>query len=280
MESCCITFAGVTFAVEYEGEAAARIIDFLYGRLPPGAGGAPSLTYRLLQQGSALHLYREGELIYRGADLPLCANLLLGQSCRHLASESREGMVFHAAVLVWQGLGLLLPGTIGAGKSTLAAWLVEKGLAYLTDELAFVPLGSDRVQGFTRPFNLKPPALDLLRREAQGSVVCERWSGPGFDMLSPECLGPVTAGAAPPLRRLLFPHYAPQSVPTVRRLTGGQAALALMGTLVNARNLPEHGLGEVARLAEQTVAYALHYSAFDQVEGAIDELLGELAAGA
>ncbi len=280
MRRRCVTFAGVTFAVEYEGEAAARIFDFLYRRLPSGEGGAPSLTYRLLQQGSALHLYQEEGLIYRGGDLPLCANLLLGKSCRHLASASREGLVFHAAVLVWQGLGVLVPGTIGAGKSTLAAWLVERGLTYLTDELAFVPLGSDRVQGFTRPFNLKPPALDLLRREFPGNGLCQRWSGPGFDMLSPECLGLVAAGAMPPLRLLLFPHYASQSVPTLRRLTGGQAALALMSTLVNARNLPDHGLGEVARLAGMSTACALHYSAFDQVEGEIEELLGELANGA
>ncbi|MFP4345720.1 MAG: hypothetical protein ACLFU8_13580 [Anaerolineales bacterium] len=280
MRSRCVTFAGVTFAVEYQGEAADRILTFLYGRLPPGASGAPALTYRLLQQGNTLHLYREGRLIYRGGDLAFCANLLLGNSCRHLAATSREGLVFHAALLVRQGLGVLVPGTIGAGKTTLAARLVEQGLTYLTDELAFVPLGSERVQGFTRPFNLKPPALELLRREYGASPGCERWSGRGFDLLAPECLGTVQAGAAPPLRLLLFPHYEPAAVPVARRLTSGQAALALMSTLVNARNLPEHGLGEVARLARMSTACALHYGAFDQVEREIDDLLGELTAGA
>ena len=274
-----VTFAGVTFAVEYEGEAAGRILDFLYGRLPPGEDGVPSLTYRLLQQDSALHLYRAERLIYRGGDLPLCANLLLGNSCRHLAATSREGLVFHAALLVWQGVGVLVPGTIGAGKTTLAAWLVEQGLTYLTDELAFVPLGSERVQGFTRPFNLKPPALELLRREYGTNPRCERWSGRDFDLLAPECLGPVEVGAAFPLRLLLFPHDDPAAAPGIRRLTGGRAALALMRTLVNARNLAEHGLGEVARLAGMSTACALHYSAFEQVGREIDALLGEFATG-
>jgi len=59
--------------------------------------------------------------------------------------------LFHAAALAWQGRGLLLPGKISAGKTTLTAWLLSRGLDYLTDELVFIPQGTVAVRGLARP---------------------------------------------------------------------------------------------------------------------------------
>jgi hypothetical protein len=45
-----------------------------------------------------------------------------------------------------------------------------------------------------------------------------------------------------------------------------------MNVLVNARNLPRHGVPEIIRLASSTPAYRLHYSGFDQI-GELEEHL-------
>lgn len=41
--------------------------------------------------------------------------------------------------------------------------------------------------------------------------------------------------------------------------------MRLLGSLVNARNLPRHGASEVVRLAREIPAYSLSYSGFEQL---------------
>ncbi|MFN8459219.1 MAG: hypothetical protein U0401_31980 [Anaerolineae bacterium] len=100
-------------------------------------------------------------LLYRGDYPAVAAELLLGDSCHHLADRSQGGLLLHAASLTWQDRGLLLPGTSGAGKTALTAWLLSQGFGYLTDELVFVPWGQNSVRALTRPLNLKRPARFL-----------------------------------------------------------------------------------------------------------------------
>ena len=56
-------------------------------------------------------------------------------------------------------------------------------------------------------------------------------------------------------------------------LSGAQAGLALMECLVNARNLPGHGLAEAARLARNAPAFRLRYSHFEQIGDRIQAFL-------
>ncbi|MCP4513786.1 MAG: hypothetical protein GY824_00965, partial [Delftia sp.] len=136
-----VSFGGSAVAIDHSGERAAASVAFLFRHAPGGGDVAPHVTLRIAskEKGGGLTLYRDEELIYAGDCQATWAELLLGETCHHLADRSRGGLLFHAAGLAWQGRGLLLPGGIGAGKSTLAAWLASRGWDYLTDELVFVP---------------------------------------------------------------------------------------------------------------------------------------------
>jgi hypothetical protein len=273
-----IRFAGSTVAVEYSGVRMAAIVDFLYRYVPADGDDdvPPSVTYRMVPSGQAgrMALYRDDTLLYEGDSEPALADLLLGDSCHHLAQRSRGGLLFHAAGLAWQGQGLLLPGGIGAGKTTLAAWLVARSLDYLTDELVFVPHGADTMQTFTRPLNVKRTSRPALRDhfdfEGHAAHVV---STPHTDLIPPTLLKPANALSEPPLRLIVFPRYLPGGDFAWRPLSKAQAGLALMECLVNARNLPEHGFPEIVRLARQAPAYRLHYTDFDQIGGRIEALL-------
>lgn len=274
-----VDFAGVTVAITHEGPQVARILEFLFGLIPLREPGPSSATYRLIEREASgdLLLYRGEVLIYKGPSPAYCANLLLGNVCHTLAAESREGLVFHAAALSRGDGCIVLPGTMGAGKTTLAAWLVGQGLTYLTDELVFVPGGEDEIQGFARPFNLKTPAVDVLAPwfdlERPG---CEIWTGPNFALLPPRCLGSFDGAARPHLRVIVFPQYVEGADLTLRALTGAQTGLDLMSALVNARNLPDHGFPEIARLARMPEAYRVRYGDFSQLKDRIPEILESL----
>jgi hypothetical protein len=271
-----ISFAGSTVAVEYSGARMAAIVDFLYRYVPAESAVPPHVTYRMTPSGQPgrMALYRDDTLLYEGDSEPALADLLLGDSCHHLAQRSRGGLLFHAAGLAWRGQGLLLPGGIGAGKTTLAAWLVARGLDYLTDELVFVPHGADAMQTFTRPLNVKRTSRPALRShfDFEGHTA-HIVSTPHTDLIPLTLLKRTNTLSEPPVSLIVFPQYLPTSNLVWRPLSKAQAGLALMECLVNARNLPDYGFPEIVRLAKRAPAYHVRYTDFDQIGGRIEALL-------
>jgi hypothetical protein len=216
--------------------------------------------------------------LYKGGGAAKAADLLLSQSCYHLADRSQGGVLFHAGALArpGQGTGLLLPGGIGAGKTTLTAWLLTRGLDYLTDELAFVPDGAETMQTFARPLNLKRPARAALRGCFNFKRHADRMlSTSAGDLISPDALQPTRLAGAPGdtlVSLIIFPRYQAGSHFVWQPLSKAQAGLALMKCLVNARNLPEHGFPQISRLAKTVPAYHMTYADFDQVEAQLEGL--------
>jgi hypothetical protein len=275
-----VCFGGSAVAIEYSGVRAAAVVAFLFQHAPGEGDVPPHVTFRAVsdEQSEGLALYRDETLVYTGNCQATWAELLLGETCHHLADRSRGGLLFHAAALVshkdtrtvWQGRGLLLPGGIGAGKSTLSAWLASRGWDYLTDELVFVPHGSDRMQAFVRPLNLKSTSLPVLRDcvDFQGRAD-HVLSGPQSTLLAPQAFHSTVAASEQPVSLIVFPRYRAGADFAWRPLAKAQGGLELMQCLINARNLPDYGLAEIARLARLAPAFRMDYAGFEQIEAAI-----------
>jgi hypothetical protein len=271
-----IAFAGTQIVIEYSGAQAGAIIDFLFCAVPPADPGSLPVshtTYHLYTSDlpARLTLQRDTMLLYEGDSTAICAELLLGDVCHQLADDSSGGLVFHAAAVAWRDRGLLLPGTIGAGKTTLAAWLATQGFAYLTDELVWVPHDSVLLHAFTRPLNLKFTARSLWKAHLDAASA-QVLSSPQGDLIAPTLFNPTNIASTPAIHLIIFPRYAPDADFTLSLLRPAQAGLKLMQCLVNARNLTDYGLADVARLARRARAYTLSYSAFDQLGERIQAL--------
>jgi hypothetical protein len=296
-----IGFAGSAVAVEYQGRRAEAIVDFVFRYLGGAAAQEPHRTLRLISDdvGGQLQLFEARDARPRcSADDAWMAEYLLGQACYHLADRSRGGLLFHAAGLSWGERGVILPGRIGAGKTTLAAWLLTQGFRYLTDELVFVPWGGEAFRALTRPLNVKPAARPVLRRlldaAGRGQVGAVPagcapngrpcilpsdlvLSGPAGDLVSPELLSPHRPLREAALHLIVFPRFRPDGEPQLTRLSGARAGLALMECLINARNLPQYGFGEVVRLVRAVPACRLTYGDFAQLGDVFHEIgAGEL----
>ena len=281
-----IALGGVAVDVSSRGARAASLVDFLLrymasrsAPLSEEADGAPPLHYHLaFDDRGVATLCRDGALIHTGDARGAVAELLLGEIGRHLAAHARAGPMFHAAaVALDRDRGVLLPGLIGAGKTTLAAWLLAShGLSYLTDELVFVPRDTLAMRGFSRPLNVKLGGWEALRPhlvdvEASGEIL----SYDGGLLIAPSALTSAPTRATAQLHVILFPHYVPDAELEVRPLPKAQASLRLMACLVNARNLPDHGVTEVARLARRVPAYELRYAELDQLAGRLEPLFAQ-----
>ncbi len=268
-----LSFAGSAVMVEYEGPQPEKIVNFLYDEVAGSGDIAPHTTFRLVENaGAGCQLMQDGMVLYEG-DSAAAADILLGKSCYHLADRSRDGLLFHAGGLGRQGRGLLLPGTMGAGKTTLTTWLLGRGFDYLTDELVFIPHGTTTMQPFPRPLNLKRPARPVFNNQLDFETPSPHiLSAAATDLIHPTLFNPRTRLSEPPLRLIIFPNYRPEANFEVRELSGAQAGLALMQCLINARNLPDHGFPEITRLARSTPAYKMTYSDFAQLEPQFDTL--------
>lgn len=270
-----VSFGGRTIAIECNAPQAVELVEFLYHHIPSDEQTPPHVAYRLFYQDERFTLHRESELLCRGTSPALLAGYLLGDSGYHLADTSQDGLFFHAAGLTWQGQGVMLPGSSGAGKTTLTAWLLSKGFQYLTDEFLFLPENSTLVEAFTRPLNVKLPSRPILQAvfdyEAHAADILSHHEA---DLIPAELLGETKPTNQAELAVVIFPRYQADGHFTLRQLTKAQAGLKLMQVLINARNLPGHGLPQITRLAQTVPAYEMAYANFEQIEGQIEALLG------
>jgi hypothetical protein len=95
------------------------------------------------------------------AAIPATANALYGVlAC--LAAASPRHAVLHAAAMARGGSAVLIAGGRGAGKSTTAALLLERGWQYLSDEFAPLHLATLAVRPCPLPLRLRSEAAATL----------------------------------------------------------------------------------------------------------------------
>jgi hypothetical protein len=221
-----------------------------------------------LNEGGGFQLVVEGQLAaiaLTDAELPVTL-MQLGQRLL-VFRETRQAML-HAAALVKNGRGFLFPATAGSGKTTLAAWLLGQGYGLLSDELVSVGEAGD-LDGFTRPLNIKPGSRSLLDRFewmdvplAQSILSCGVTLVPWERYLVHKLSTSI----------VVCPSYVANAPFSIERLSHGRCAQELMGSLLNARNLPKHGLSFARRFAGTCPAYRIRYSHLEDVSSWLDQM--------
>jgi len=268
-----IHFAGNTVAVEYDSTAAEKILDLIIYPFDAAGSPQPFAIFRLDVSPDAdpgYTIFQDGRKTYESSSCVDAAEMLLSQVCHELAVDSRDGLLFHAAGLAKNGEGFLLPGGISAGKSTFTAWMVSLGFEYLTDELVYIPWETSTMVSFARPLHLKKPSRPVLSALMDFDTPDDRLlAGSYSDLVHPSLLAAPGRYSQPPVRHILFPRYQPQGPLNWQPLTPAQTGLELMQCLINARNLPDHGFSETARLARSAPAVNISYSFFSQIKDSV-----------
>lgn len=277
MTARLISFGHTAVTVEAGDARAQAVVDFLFRFTASDADCLPYTTFRIATDPASgkLGVYRDGALLRESASDADLAEYLLGEVTFRLLDQSRDGITLHAGALAWRDKGILIPGAIGAGKTTLTAWLVHQGLDYLTDEMVWVATGTDQLDAFTRPLNVKPAGRAILQTffdfEAQASHVLR---GELVDLILPTALNPTNVLSTPSLGLILFPAYQPNVAPQIEYLSSAQTGLALASGILNVGNLSDRGFAQIAHLARVAPAFRVRYSHFDQIEKQLQTLIG------
>ncbi|WP_249139729.1 serine/threonine protein kinase [Bradyrhizobium japonicum] len=127
-----------------------------------GTGGDGDIAIEAMMLDEQVFLRGEDSSISR-CEVEALAPTIKAHVTDRLIRSNRWVFSLHAASLVKDGMGLLLCGQPGAGKSTLTLQLVDAGLRYAGDDVALV--GADgTICGIPFALTLKEGSWDLLSR--------------------------------------------------------------------------------------------------------------------
>ena len=268
-----VAFAGEVVGVEWAGDRARRATELAFGDRADRDDRLPDVTFRLGARADSplLTLFEGRRCLYRGDSLGRSVHLLLQGTLDSLIRRSTGGIVLHAALLGHGDCGVLLPGATGSGKTMLCAWLTSRGLAYVSDEACYVAAGAAAAEGFARPLCFKGSWSELLGVATvppNGTLHDD-----GVNVVPPQLLKAARRNAAITPRLIVFPHFQADASFEMTRLTPARAALHLLETVANSRNLPDLGMAQVTQLGRDVPGYSLTYGSFDQL-GPLLALIG------
>jgi hypothetical protein len=225
---------GIDFEVEARGLPAAFVPDILAAFGP--ARGTPVLRYRvdghpdpaMLGWAPVLPaLFRDGAPIYWSDYLPDLGRAFELDLYRQLVARAEGLFILHAAAVEIDGRAVVLAGDSGAGKSTMAQALIERGAGYISDEYVGLDVRG-QVQGVPRPLTPTDGVLPAvipagfraggypLRLASTGEII-------DYGFLQP----PRMVHEPVPLAALVLLRYSPGEEPGVRLVPGGEALMRL-----------------------------------------------------
>lgn len=259
-----MSFGGNRVTIEARGPNSVRMAALLFGRAADEITGTdPVASVSIGDEGGVVRVTFNDELLHLGPDVGDAASKLQEAITAALAGANRSSLVFHAAAVMRDGASVILPGKSGSGKTTLSACLEQRGAVCLSDETCCIHLASRRVEGLWRPFNVKTHGVSAFEQLAGGVAGVDRDSmaGPMGTLVALRRPALETPGPPefPALEAIVFPRFVAGAAITWQRITPAAAALQLMGSLLNARNLVGHGFPAVTELAREVVAYSLEY---------------------
>lgn len=223
---------------------------------PPPASASPRWEVHL-----------DGTRLIRTEAASIAFRHLLFEANRHAIDDTPDLVLVHASAAVLDGRAIVMPGPMGAGKSTLVAALVRAGLGYVTDEIVALDPATGVVVPYPKYLSLGPALEHLVPEVRAGlhTVVGDQ------RLVSPEALRPGAVAPPAPPRVVVFPRYERDATTAVTRL---RPAAALAHLAQHAFHLDHDGPRVMATLA----AAVERSSCFEMVSGDVDEARDALLA--
>jgi hypothetical protein len=199
-------------------------------------------------------LYQNGDLLFRTLNLEDMLDYLETKLHNFVAVYAQRRVFIHSGVVGWRGKAVLIPGESLSGKTTLVTELVRAGATYYSDEFAVLD-SHGRVHPFPRTLGLRE----------EGETVQKK--------LKVEEMGGV-AGARPlPVKMIVFSQYRQGARWLPRKLSEGQAVLALMKNSRSVRLQPEFAMSAMRQAVSNSTAVR---SARGNTRETVDFILREL----
>ncbi len=207
----------------------------------------------------------------RGRDLFLArtpAELLnrLENSISDALARSLTGFqLFHSGAVARNGVGVLIPGASGAGKSTTTAALAMAGFEYLSDDIAV--LGTDgRVRPFPKVMALKSGGSQLIRERFQaaaGRVVGNTEQSAVTYIRPPRIPDAKSSVAGIPVRLVLLPRRDEPGAPLLQKVSKSAVVTCLVEESLDLELLGRRAVDVIVDIVRRADCYALNVRDID-----------------
>lgn len=165
--------------------------------------------------------------------------------------RSRDHFFVHAGVVSVGGRGIVLPGLSRAGKSTLVLALLERGAAFLSDELLAFDPAARVARAFPRALKIRDESYDYFPSVAAAMV------GEGEGRFLPASVAFALADRVP-VDLIVAPQWDPAGDDRLRATSRGETLLSLTAS---ALNIGSHGggasMGHLSALVASAPGYAV-----------------------
>jgi hypothetical protein len=153
-----VTIADQKFALHYFGEALAKGISPVFANMRSPIQGRDN-TFCIVASDSLVFISRLDSPAQIVESCQACT-ALKGMLTNALLTKARFALALHCAMLIYKGHALLLIGPPGAGKTTLALALINRGFVCAGDDIALL-MQDGCVQGVPYAPSLKSGAWKL-----------------------------------------------------------------------------------------------------------------------
>ena len=195
---------------------------------------------------------------------------------RQVIEGAGDRLLLHAAAAEVEGVGVLLPADMEAGKTTLVTGLIDRGAAYLTDEAASVAPDLT-LEGFSKPLSIDPgswPLFDHHRPvldEDLAAYLLTQWQVPAHTA------GRVIARSR--LGLIVFRRFERDTSTRIEALRPAAAVQQAVGCtfVTDTEHLPVAKLRALAALIQQVPAYEVVGDDLDAACDAVVRLVAEHA---
>jgi HprK-related kinase A len=185
-------------------------------------------------------------------------------------------LVVHAASIEKNGRAVIMPGTPGAGKSTLCAGLAYRGWRLMTDELTLVSLADVCITPVARPISLKNASIELIRGFVPGAIL----SRPASDTVKgtvallkapDESVARLAEPAVPAW--VVFPRYRAGAATSFAARRKAETLIELAHNSFNYQVHGAAGFDALARIVDRSDCYDFVYGGdLDAAVAAFDAL--------
>lgn len=245
-----VTFIDHTVAVGSNDTGLSAAIGSLFSLMVRPKSEQPIANVTLEVLGQQLQLLLNGSLQRSGERHARLLRDLYREVVRQFIFKYPNWIWLHASCVASEEGAIILPGSWGRGKSTLALQLYNEGWSFLSDDV--VPF--DPVTATAIPF----PATPQVRQGTEKTLTRDQLSRLSKVAVSVDVARVAEAPA--PISMIVFPHFQAGVESVLQPITPGQSVGALLENCLSFPQNTDETIQQLCATVEGLPTYKLSFS--------------------